>query len=128
MCVERTASTKVPSARASRDMVARQKRAAALGGMCEPDCILLCLRIAILINKLKVAQRQKQIYPQTFVNVMAVFEAPESSRNAGVAGRWTGLASQASAASETADGTAGAGLRCGAVITNSTAAKIMAAA
>src|SRR6266478_3772042 len=61
MCVERTASTKLPSARESRASVARQYRAAACAVM---SCAnLVC--VWLMFNKLKVTQAQKQIYPQS---------------------------------------------------------------
>ena len=59
----------MPSARASRDMVACQKRAAARAGMLDSLGILLCLFMAFLITEPKLAQAQEQIYPQRSVNV-----------------------------------------------------------
>ena len=65
MCVERTASTKLPSARESRASVARQYRAAAFAEM--PATNLFC--VWAMFNTLKVTQAEKQIYPQTFGKV-----------------------------------------------------------
>src|SRR5712692_9478944 len=61
MCVERTASTKLPSARESRASVACQYRAAACGEMLCTN--LVC--VWLMFDTLKVAQAEKQIYPQS---------------------------------------------------------------
>ena len=61
MRVERTASTKLPSARESRASVARQYRAAACAEMLCPNFVCVWL----MFNKLKVAQAEKHIYPQS---------------------------------------------------------------
>jgi len=61
MCVERTASTNVPSARESRASVARQKRAAARGVMFDSKCFIAVL----MFRKPKIAQARKQIYPES---------------------------------------------------------------
>lgn len=61
MCVERTASTKLPSARESRSSVACQYRAAACAEMfCAK---LVC--VWFMFNTLKITQAEKQIYPQS---------------------------------------------------------------
>jgi hypothetical protein len=60
MCVERTARTKLPSARESRASVARQYRAAARAEMSWSNLVCAWL----MFNKLKVAQPEKQIYPE----------------------------------------------------------------
>src|SRR5712692_6992008 len=61
MCVERTASTKLPSARESRASVACQYRAAACAEMLCTN--LVC--VWLMFDTLKVAQAEKQIYPQS---------------------------------------------------------------
>src|SRR5258707_11126900 len=63
MCVERTASTKVPSARASRDMVACQYRAAMRAGTL--DWGFGFFRLMIIDQNL--AHRGKTIYPRTAI-------------------------------------------------------------
>src|SRR5229473_1671427 len=60
MCVDRTASTKVPSARESRASVACQYRAAACAEMFFPN--LVC--VSTMLDELKLAQSEKQIYPE----------------------------------------------------------------
>jgi hypothetical protein len=62
MCVERTASTKVPSARESRASVACQYRAAACAEMFCP--IPVC--VWLMFNTSKITQARKQIYPERF--------------------------------------------------------------
>src|SRR6266849_343304 len=61
MCVERTASTKLPSARESRARVACQYRAAACAEMLCTN--LVC--VWLMFNTLKVAQAETQIYPES---------------------------------------------------------------
>src|SRR5260370_12490477 len=63
MCVERTASTKVPSARASRDTVACQYRAAMRAGTLDWGCGFF--RLMIIGQNL--AHRGKTIYPRTAI-------------------------------------------------------------
>jgi hypothetical protein len=61
MCVERTARTKLPSARESRASVACQYRAAA-----RPDMFLSNLVCAwLMFNTPKIAQPSGPIYPKT---------------------------------------------------------------
>jgi hypothetical protein len=62
MCVERTARTKLPSARGSRASVARQKRAAVRGEILDGRCVFLVVMMFIL-NIAKITQTGKQIYP-----------------------------------------------------------------
>src|SRR5260370_17029318 len=65
MRVERTASTKLPSARESRASVACQYRAAACA---EIFCAnLVC--VWLMFNTLKGAQAERQIYPKRFGKV-----------------------------------------------------------
>src|SRR5271168_1868140 len=66
MCVERTARTKEPSARRSRASVACQKRAAARGAML--DCV--CVVVALMFNRVKIAQVRRAIYPETSGKVL----------------------------------------------------------
>jgi hypothetical protein len=63
MRVERTARTKLPSARGSRASVARQKRAAVRGDMIDERCVLLVVMVFVL-NMAKISQTGKQIYPK----------------------------------------------------------------
>src|SRR5260370_30965216 len=81
MCVERTASTKLPSARESRASVACQYRAAACAEMFCTN--LVCVRL--MFDTLKVAQAEKQIYPQSCGKVKKAnsSEKPERSDFAG---------------------------------------------
>src|SRR6266581_6208213 len=60
MCVDRTASTKVPSARESRASVACQKRAAVCAEMLCPSMV----RVSLMFITLKVTQAERQIYPE----------------------------------------------------------------
>ena len=60
MRVEHTASTKLPSARESRFSVACQYRAAACAEMFGANLVCVCL----MFNTLKIAQAEKQIYPE----------------------------------------------------------------
>src|SRR6266566_5037350 len=57
MCVDRTASTKVPSARESRASVACQKRAAVCAEMLCPSMV----RVSLMFITLKVTQAERQI-------------------------------------------------------------------
>jgi hypothetical protein len=63
MCVERTARTKLPSARGSRASVARQKRAAARGEMLDLEDVILMF-MGATVNTPKIAQTGKQFYPE----------------------------------------------------------------
>ena len=67
MCVERTARTKLPSARGSRASVARQKRAAARGEMLDTVDALLgfMVFIGVAVNTVKITQAANQFYPET---------------------------------------------------------------
>jgi hypothetical protein len=58
MCVERTARTKLPSARESRATVARQKRAAARGEIVDWEGALLMV-MAVTFSKAKISQVAK---------------------------------------------------------------------
>src|SRR5258707_9396017 len=62
MCANPPASTKLPSPRESRARVARQYRAAACAEMLCSN--LFC--VWLMFNTLKVAQAEKQIYPERF--------------------------------------------------------------
>src|SRR5216684_4648387 len=110
MCVEHTASTKLPSARESRASVACQNRAAACAEM-------LCTKLVcvwLMFNTLKVAQAETQIYPERFGKLMNA--GPAKMRNDHTSpGAGTGSVT-------------GAGARCGAVITRMTAVRMTAAA
>ena len=66
MCVERTARTKLPSARGSRASVARQKRAAARGEMLDTVDVPLgfMVFIGVTVNTAKIAQAANQFYPE----------------------------------------------------------------
>src|SRR4029077_19761376 len=110
MCVERTASTKLPSARESRASVACQYRAAACAEMLCSN--LVC--VWLMFNTPKIAQALERIYPKTSGKVKKR-KAPEM------------LADQASPGAGTGAVT-GAGFRCGAVITSMTAVRMTAAA
>src|SRR6266851_7291836 len=81
MRVERTASTKLPSARESRASVACQYRAAACAEMFCTN--LVC--VWLMFNTLKVTQAEKQIYPQSCGKVKKAKsnEKPERSDFAG---------------------------------------------
>ena len=68
MCVERTASTKLPSARGSRASVARQNRAAVVGEMVDWTGVLLTF-MAVIFNRAKVTQATEQFYPETHCKV-----------------------------------------------------------
>src|SRR6267143_2274676 len=110
ICVERTASTKLPSARESRASVACQYRAAACAEMFCTN--LVCVRL--MFDTLKVAQAEKQIYPQSCGKVKR--QTPAKSRN-----------DQTSPGAGIGSLT-GAGVRCGAVITRMTAVRMTEAA
>src|SRR5712692_8876501 len=81
MCVDRTASTKVPSARESRASVACQKRAAACAEMLCPRMV----RVSLIFITLKVTQAERQIYPERIGKVKRAkfHEKPEGSSFAG---------------------------------------------
>jgi len=110
MRVERTASTKLPSARESRASVACQYRAAACA---EIFCAnLVC--VWLMFNTLKVAQAERQIYPERFGKVRKAGPAkrPDDQASPGVG----------------TEAVTCAGVRCGAVITRMTAVRMTAAA
>src|SRR5438093_9196665 len=77
MCVDRTASTKVPSARESRASVACQKRAAVCAEMLCPSMD----RVSLMFITLKVTQAERQIYPERSGKVKSAkfHEEPEGS-------------------------------------------------
>src|SRR6266568_1688872 len=81
MCVDRTASTKVPSARESRASVACQKRAAVCAEMLCPSMV----RVSLMFITLKVTQAERQIYPERIGKVKRAkfYEEPEGSSFAG---------------------------------------------
>src|SRR5229473_2484062 len=81
MCVDRTASTKVPSARESRASVACQKRAAVCAEMLCPSVA----RVSLMFITLKVTQAERQIYPERIGKVKRAkfHEEPERSSFAG---------------------------------------------
>src|SRR5207245_5999 len=81
MCVDRTASTKVPSARESRASVACQKRAAVCAEMLCPSVA----RVSLMFITLKVTQAERQIYPERIGKVKRAkfHEEPEGSSFAG---------------------------------------------
>src|SRR6266567_3416023 len=81
MCVDRTASTKVPSARESRASVACQKRAAVCAEMLCPSVV----RVSLMFITLKVTQAERQIYPERIGKVKRAkfHEEPEGSSFAG---------------------------------------------
>src|SRR5216684_8334294 len=110
MRVERTASTKLPSARESRASVACQYRAAACAEMFCTN--LVC--VWLMFNTLKVAQAEMQIYPETSGKMKNAARAKIASDQISP-GAGTGTVT-------------GAGVRCGAVITRMTAVRMTAAA
>src|SRR5580704_8277965 len=83
MCVERTASTKVPSARESRARVACQYLAAACAEMFCP--MLVC--VWLMFNTSKITQPGTQIYPERFSKKKEAEILP-SGRRSSFAGRW----------------------------------------
>src|SRR5260370_42160936 len=105
MCVERTASTNVPSARESRASVVCQFRAAACADMlcANLDCVWL------VFSALKVAQGEKQIYQESLGKLTEARSAKMHD-------------DQASPGAGTGPVT-GDGVRCRAVITRMTAVR-----
>src|SRR5260370_22017210 len=77
MCVERTASTKLPSARESRASVACKYCAAACAEMFCTN--LVC--VWLMFNTLKVTQPEKQIYPQSCGKVKKAKSAEKAERS-----------------------------------------------
>src|SRR5580704_14359275 len=82
MCVERTASTKVPSARESRASVACQYLAAACAEMFCP--MLVC--VWLMFNTSKITQPGTQIYPERFSKKKG--RILSDGRRSSFAGRW----------------------------------------
>jgi hypothetical protein len=80
MCVERTARTKLPSARGSRASVARQKRAAARGEMLDLEDVLLMFMV-VIVSTPKIAQTDKQFYPERHCKVYRESRANLAARH-----------------------------------------------